>query len=231
MNVTTVALSVPEISVPHQTFLFDGTSGHCRFGKAEMHSKLLYTNKHRDCAPQEGFSCKENDGTSREICSNSDVHRIPENLHDKSKKVKFASQCSVRHMLSHKDMTPDEKKNAWVQKDEARSTIDRCLKAMKIVEKYGTKLKNATGKHSARVCTRGLESLIALERLQKEMYQLKGLENVFAAQQVRRKEGHYDDEAIAAAYRNVSNICKIRAERVASKDRTSILKYLKDVEY
>ena len=120
--------------------------------------------------------------------------------------------------------------HAWVQKDEAKSTIDRCHKAMKIVEKHGTKLKNGTRKHPARVCTRGLESLIALERLQKEMYQLKGLENVFVAQQVRRKEGHYDDEAIAAAYRNVSNICRIRAERIASKDRSSVLKYLKDVE-
>ena len=163
-----------------------------------------------------------------------------------NKCVRFAPTCTLKHMLSHRDMTTKEKQNTWIQKEEARSIIQKCRNLIDIIDKVGgmtNEYDDSSRGRKERICTRGLESGMRLESLRKQACRLKGIETVFIAQQQQEVEcsssstagvGYYykyDDEAIAAVYRSVTNDCRIRAERVGLHDRKQVVRYyLKDVD-
>ena len=164
--------------------------------------------------------------------SQENCQTINNNIETPCKYVRFAPTCTIKHMLSHRDMTTKEKQNTWIQEDEADSIIRKCRNVIDVVERAGgRKIKIVGSGRKGRICTRGLESGMRMESLRKQACRLKGIEKVFIAQQQEVEcsstGGYYkyDDEAIAAVYKSVTNDCRIRAERVALHDRKQAVRY------
>ena len=154
------------------------------------------------------------------------------------KRVRFASQVGMRRILSHKDMTQNERCNSWVQYDEFQSSIEESHRIIKTMEQQEQEKQDKRGlqtHHTLSVCcSRGLES--TLESLQRKANILKGLESVLVTQEttlihVPVSDGTedyyiYNDEAIAAVYQTIAHTSKLRAEQIAIQDRKAIENYI-----
>merc|ERR1711966_500569 len=98
-------------------------------------------------------------------------------LTSSTKTVNFELNASVRKTLSHKDMTEEEKENSWLQPDEQFSIRQRCKQLAAKIEKFGhdTLYLGSTSKattsligpRGGRVCSRGLESYMRSQAVQK----------------------------------------------------------------
>lgn len=161
-------------------------------------------------------------------------------LTSSTKTVNFELNASVRKTLSHKDMTEEEKENSWLQPDEQFSIRQRCKQLAAKIEKFGhdtlylgSTSKTTTsliGPRGGRVCSRGLESYMRSQAVQKRRNRWEAKDEVFYEQEEQSQRGYVDEHAIAMAYNSISFECQKQAERRASLDRTEIEEYLQALQ-
>ena len=111
------------------------------------------------------------------------------------------------------NMTPEEKRNKWIQRDEYEYMLNEQLWELLVLEAWGE--LELYGNN------RGAESIgniMELESLNKAACQCIACVAVFEEQLMQRKGGYKDDNAIAAVYNRISSNCQYRAERIALKD-------------
>jgi hypothetical protein len=170
-------------------------------------------------------------------------------LQQRKKSIRFAPKVSVKKTTSRHSMTQQEKYNYWLQNYEyliikQRNSMviqqirqEKNLMISKQIDERGQYLLDNTndsvhGHHHSNhinkssLCLRGLEWGLELEALLKKSFRFTALEEVFIEQEAQRLGDHYDDEAIAYAYHNVSNECQFRAEWTALQDRKEIEDYI-----
>ena len=129
-------------------------------------------------------------------------------------RVQFDDETIVVNCtVSRSDMTPEEKRNKWIQRDEYEYMLNEQLGELLILEAWGQ--LELYGNN------RGAESIgniMELKSLTKAACQCIACVAVFEEQLMQRNGGYKDDNAIAVVYNRISSHCQSRAERIAAKD-------------
>merc|ERR1711959_634992 len=159
-----------------------------------------------------------------------------------SKTVRFSSAVQVRPIKHVANMTKQEKRNTWLQRDEVAAILKRARLIICVTERYGPRVD-----HKGRtLCTRGLEWQIDAvgnrERVRKVLLAKNAVlhkQQQLRMQQRQKEQEHlldYDDDgqcyncndgndgetAIADAYGFVTKQFQQDAEATALRDRKEV---------
>jgi hypothetical protein len=170
---------------------------------------------------------------------------------DSPKRVNFEAKApSIEYTLSRADMTHEEKRTFWLQDEEfalirlrdgylgnLAEQKQREISAGAVTSKSAASFPPITSSSLAIspshwICIRGLEYKMKLGYLRIKDRRLEYLEKILIEQE-RQWDEHwddgrnkspfsYDDEAFAAACRDITTKCKLYAERVAANDRREV---------
>ena len=148
---------------------------------------------------------------------------------ERQRTVHFNPRVRARDTLSHRDMSPIERRAYWIQEDEYQAITRRNARIVRAIERsYDNndkkkitkdKRKNDKPKNPDDLCPRGLESGLRSEYKTRETAVMESLEEVFNEQEKQYYIGVYDDEAIAAAYSGACSKSVFRAQLRAMLDR------------
>merc|ERR1712224_981211 len=176
------------------------------------------------------IEARDSTATTNSGSSGSTVH---------GKTVRFSSVVQVRPIKHVADMTKQEKRNTWLQRDEVVAILKRARLIVCVVERYGPRVD-----HKGRtLCTRGLEWQIDAvgnrERVRKVLLAKNAVlhkqQQLLRMQERQRQQEHlldFDDDdsqcysydgdggetAIADAYSFVTNQFQRDAEAMALRD-------------
>jgi hypothetical protein len=178
-----------------------------------------YYKKHDDCFGMLPISFTTDDDDNETTPRSSSILVTTANTREKH--VRFSPYCQVKDTLSHKDYTPQEKYNTYLQYDESKKIQQR---EYLLISKMESLLKQSYKLASYQ------EVFIEQERqeeYQEYEYQCNEYhEGSPSSSSPSSPYCSYDDQAIANAYSTISIDCRIRAQQVALKNRQEVELYL-----
>lgn len=156
------------------------------------------------------------DTPSRDPCGKSSLRNTSKNGRKQRNKIHFKQTCTMRRILSRKDMTPKEIRRTWLSAKEYRK--------MQVRDEILADRIDA-GQSKEETCTRGLESKIEVSALKKLNLRMTGTEAVLMEQKRQWDEAgdavlfFYDFSAFTYVYTPVSEKALATAQAMAKWDR------------
>ena len=124
--------------------------------------------------------------------------------------VSFGAFVSTYEIIHHKDLSKEEIKSAWYNREDMRQ--------MKVQAKSDAKLIECNNGDDDDVCKRGLESRTKSGMRRKKHNRTNAYAAVFLEIDYQEDEGTFDEEAIADAYFMYSDQCQVSAQIIGKQD-------------
>jgi hypothetical protein len=125
------------------------------------------------------------------------------------KRIHFNESVRIRSTLHVKDMTEEEKANAWLSQKEISDIRKSLIHDVKCLR---------SGKQSSEITLRGLENRIRETALRRKSDKMKALIAVLDEQDIQERNGYNNPDIIRVCYQRISLACHLRAQEVAKFD-------------
>ena len=160
-------------------------------------------------------------GIRRLPSSDQSVHSDATSATEMEKSVSFCETVAVHQVMTCDDYTLDEIEASWYSRDDYAQIRSRCHHEIFELNQGIFQWKN-----DAEFCARGLERATTVGVKARRENRCLAYQAVLGVQASQMKQGTFDDEAIAEAYRLVSFSCQLLSYVVGSRDREAANRYL-----
>jgi hypothetical protein len=130
--------------------------------------------------------------------------------------VSFGAVVSTYEVIHHRDLSKEEIKNAWYNREDMRQMKVQARSDAKLI---GSGLTADSSNHGDDdVSNRGLESRTKSGMRRKKHNRTNAYAAVFLEMDCQEEEGFFDEEAIADAYFMYSDQCQVSAQIIGTQD-------------
>jgi hypothetical protein len=130
--------------------------------------------------------------------------------------VSFGAVTSTHEIIHHKDLSKDEIKNAWYNREDMRRMKVQARSDAKLLE--SGLIVDINRAVDDDLCIRGLESRTRSGGRRKKHNRSNAYAAVFLEIDCQHEEGFFDVEAIADAYFMYSDQCQVSAQIIGTQD-------------
>lgn len=137
------------------------------------------------------------------------------------KKLRFSNDVHVKATISLKDISPQERSQAWFSRQEFLDITEECCKQIRMIEN-GKVLK------SKKYCSRGLEAHTRVCAKSKQMTRASSIDAVLSEQDCQRTAHIQDPHSIGCLYHAASASSQLWATCAALNDQRVAEEILED---